>query len=341
MNQPFCSPVQALRSVLDAAALLPSPSPETIPLEAACGRIAAGDLCAKMDQPPFDRSPLDGYALHSADTAGASRETPVTLPVVMKLYAGDAPAAALPAGCAARIMTGAPLPEGADCVLMQELTDSGEETVQLYAAVKPLQNVVFRGEDVAAGAVIAPAGTVLSPAHLGVLAGQGYAEVTVCRPLTVGILSTGSELLEPGAPWTPGKIYDANGIQNAARLRQLGFSVERQQCSDDPEVITDKMQELLTCCDAVITSGGVSVGQKDYLPLVLEKLGAQLLVEGVAQKPGSPMLAATLNGKLVCSACPATPLPPLPRWSSTPSLRCCAPPDAGRRAAFPPAPSAP
>ena len=181
MNQPFCSPVQALRSVLDAAALLPSPSPETIPLEAACGRIAASDICARMDQPPFDRSPLDGYALHSADTAGASRENPVTLPVVMKLYAGDAPAAALPAGCAARIMTGAPLPEDADCVLMQELTDSGEETVQLYAAVKPLQNVVFRGEDVAAGAVIAPAGTVLTPAHLGVLAGQGYAEVTVCR----------------------------------------------------------------------------------------------------------------------------------------------------------------
>ena len=299
MKQPFCAPAAALRRVLDAAAALPRPAVETLPLEKACGRIAAKALCARMDQPPFDRSPLDGYALHSADTAGASRETPVTLPVVMKLYAGDAPAAALPAGCAARIMTGAPLPEGADCILMQELTDSGEETVQLYAAVKPLQNVVFRGEDVAAGAVIAPAGTVLTPAHLGVLAGQGYAEVTVCRPLTVGILSTGSELLAPGAPWAPGKIYDANGIQNAARLRQLGFAVERQQCSDDPEVITGKMQELLTRCDAVITSGGVSVGQKDYLPLVLEKLGAQLLVEGVAQKPGSPMLAAALGGKLV------------------------------------------
>lgn len=103
-----------------------------------------------MDQPPFDRSPFDGYALHSADIAGASRETPVTLPVTMKLYAGDAPASPLPAGCAARIMTGAPLPEGADCVLMQELTDSGEETVQLYAAMKPQQNVVFRGGDIAA-----------------------------------------------------------------------------------------------------------------------------------------------------------------------------------------------
>ena len=299
MKQPFCSPAQALRSVLDAAALLPVPSPEHIPLENACGRIAASALCARMDQPPFDRSPLDGYALHSADTAGASRETPVTLPVVMKLYAGDAPAAALPSGCAARIMTGAPLPQGADCVLMQELTDSGEDTVQLYAALQPQQNVVFRGEDVAAGTVIAPAGTVLTPAHLGVLAGQGYAEVPVCRPLTVGILSTGSELLAPGAPWVPGRIYDANGIQNAARLGQLGFTVRRRHCSDDPETIASQLRELLTLCDAVITSGGVSVGQKDYLPAVLEQLGAALLVEGVAQKPGSPMLAATLGGKLV------------------------------------------
>ena len=299
MNQPFCSPVQALRSVLDAAALLPSPSPETIPLEAACGRIAASDLCARMDQPPFDRSPLDGYALHSADTAGASRETPVTLPVTMKLYAGDAPAAALPVGCAARIMTGAPLPEGADCVLMQELTDSGEETVQLYSSLKPQQNVVSRGGDIAAGAIIAAEGTPLTPAHLGVLAGQGYAEVPVYRTLTVGILSTGSELLAPGEPWAPGKIYDANGIQNAARLRQLGFGVRRRHCSDNPEEIAGQMKELLAECDAVITSGGVSVGQKDYLPAVLEALDADLLFAGVAQKPGSPMLAGTVGGKLV------------------------------------------
>ena len=221
MKQPFCAPSEALRRVLDAAAALPRPETETVPLDEADGRIAAGTLSARMDQPPFDRSPFDGYALHSADAAGASRETPVTLPVTMKLYAGDAPASPLPAGCAARIMTGAPLPEGADCVLMQELTDSGEETVQLYAAMKPQQNVVFRGGDIAAGAVIAEAGTVLSPAHLGVLAGQGYAEVPVYKTLTVGVLATGSELLAPGEAWTPGKIYDANGVQNAARLRQL------------------------------------------------------------------------------------------------------------------------
>ena len=115
----------------------------------------------------------------------------------------------------------------------------------------------------------------------------------------MGILSTGSELLAPGEPWAPGKIYDANGIQNAARLGQLGFAVQRRHCSDDPEVIACQLRELLTGCDAVITSGGVSVGQKDYLPAVLERLGAQMLFAGVAQKPGSPMLAAEVDNRLV------------------------------------------
>ena len=193
MKQPFCAPSEALRRVLDAAAALPRPETELVLLDEADGRIAAGTLSARMDQPPFDRSPVDGYAcspfagyaLHSADAAGASCETPVTLPVTMKLYAGDAPASPLPAGCAARIMTGAPLPEGADCVLMQELTDGGEEQVRIYAQLQPNANVVFRGEDIAAGAPIAAAGTVLPPAHIGVLAGQGIPDAEVFRPLTV------------------------------------------------------------------------------------------------------------------------------------------------------------
>lgn len=299
MKQHFCLPAEALRRVLDAAAALPRPAVEQIPLEDACGRIAAKTLCARMDQPPFRRSPLDGYAFHSEDTAGAGPDTPVTLPVVMKLYAGDAPASALPAGCAARIMTGAPLPEGADCVLMQERTDSGEERVQLYTSLASGENVVPRGSDIAAGIVIAPEGTPLTPAHLGVLAGQGFAEVPVFRPLTVGILATGSELLAPGEEWTSGRIYDSNGIQNAARLRQLGFEVMRRHCSDDPEWIAQELRELLACCDAVVTSGGVSVGQKDYLPAVLEKLEAHRIFAGVAQKPGSPMLAGQVDGKLL------------------------------------------
>ena len=299
MKQPVCAPAEALRRVLDAAAQLPRPAVEQVGLDEACGRIAAAPLCARMDQPPFDRSPLDGYALHSEDTTGASEMHPKALPVVMKLYAGDAPTARLPAGCAARIMTGAPLPAGADCVLMQEQTDGGEETVSIYAELSHNANVVFRGEDIAAGAPVADEGTVLTPAHLGVLAGQGIAEVPVYRTLTVGVLATGSELLEAGEEWASGKIYDANGIQNAARLRQLGFAVQRRHCSDDPAVIAAELEELLTTCDAVITSGGVSVGQKDYLPVVLETLGAEPIFSGVAQKPGSPMLAALVEGKFV------------------------------------------
>ncbi len=216
MKQPFCAPAEALRRVLDAAAALPRPAVENVGLDEACGRIAAAPLCARMDQPPFDRSPLDGYAPPRADTAGAGEMTPKALPVVMKLYAGDAPTAELPVGCAARIMTGAPLPAGADCVLMQEQTDGGEETVRIYAELSHNANVVFRGEDIAAGALVAEAGTVLTPAHLGVLAGQGYAEVPVYKPLTIGVLATGSELLAPGELWAPGKIYDANGITLAS-----------------------------------------------------------------------------------------------------------------------------
>ena len=211
---------------------------------------------------------------------------------------------------------------------MQELTDGGEEQVRIYAQLQPNANVVFRGEDIAAGAPIAAAGTVLTPAHIGVLAGQGIPDAEVFRPLTVGVLATGSELLEAGEAWAPGKIYDANGIQNAARLRQLGFAVERTHCSDDPEEIAARMKELLTRCDAVITSGGVSVGQKDYLPTVLEMLHAEPVFAGVAQKPGSPMIAAQVGEKAGRSACPAIPLPLLPRWSI-----CRSGPAAGRRAA--------
>ena len=163
--------------------------------------------------------------------------------------------------------------------------------MRIYAELSHNAIVVFRGEDIAAGALIADAGTVLTPAHLGVLAGQGFAEVPVYRPLTVGVLATGSELLAPGETLAPGKIYDANGIQNAARLRQMGFAVQRRHCSDDPALIVAELEELLNGSDALVTSGGVSVGQMNYLHVVLVSLGAQ--------KPGSPLLAAKVVGKLV------------------------------------------
>lgn len=282
-----------------AAAVHPHAAAETIPLEKAAGRISAEDLCAVRDQPPFDRSPLDGYALYAADFAGASLEHPVALPVSQHLFAGDCPRGALCRGTAARIMTGAPVPTGADCVVRQEDTDGGEENVTLTSPSRPGSNICYRGEDIAAGAVIAGKGEVLTPAALGVLAGQGYADIHVYQPLTVGILSTGSELLCGGEAWAEGKIYDSNSVQEAARLSRLGFKTVRRVCGDDPAVIRTQIEELLDHCDAVITNGGVSVGQKDYLPAVVEQMKLEVVFQGVAMKPGSPMLAAIAGDKPV------------------------------------------
>lgn len=299
MKKPFISPEEALRRLMDAAAALPAPAAEQVPLDEAVGRIAAENVCARFDQPPFDRSPLDGYALRSADLTGASAETPVRLPVSLHLFAGDAADQPLPDGTAARIMTGAPIPAGADCVIMQELTDCGEETAAFYKTVPAGGNICRRGEDVAAGAALIAAGDIFTPAHIGVLGGQGIASVLVTCPPSVAVLSTGSELLPAGAAWQPGKIYDANGAQAVARLRQCGFAAVREICADEPETIAARLRALLRTHGAVITTGGVSVGQKDHLPAVVEMLGGQVLFHGVAQKPGSPMLAALIEGKLL------------------------------------------
>ena len=192
MKQLFFAPFEVLRRVRDASAALPRPETETVPLVEAGGRIAARTLSARMDQPPFDRSPFDGYALHSADAAGASRETPVTLPVTMKLYAGDAPASPLPVGCAARIMTGAPLPEGADCVLMQELTDGVEEDPALRLRRREhelyMTAAMAERECAVAGEVTVPAG---QPAPEDLLLCRLYPQVTSCQLVGTKLLVKG------------------------------------------------------------------------------------------------------------------------------------------------------
>ncbi|MDY3282169.1 molybdopterin molybdotransferase MoeA [Dysosmobacter sp.] len=275
---------------------------ETVPLSRALGRTAARELFAVMDQPPFDRSPLDGYALYHGDLAGACAEAPAVLPVCRPIFAGDPPGEPVPRGCAVRIMTGAPIPPSADCVVRQEDTDQGANAVRVFVSPAPHDNICDRGEDLRSGALLFPAGTVLTPAHLGVLAGQGMETVDVHVRPRIGLLSAGDELVLPGTPLAPGKIYNSNRFYLAARLEQLGMEpVISPVHSDDPELLSGAVTGLLAECDAVITTGGVSVGQKDYMPAVCRRLGAGLLFHGVAVKPGSPMLAMTLSGKpVVC-----------------------------------------
>lgn len=194
---------------------------EEIPLLQALGRVAAGNVCARVAQPPFDRSALDGYALRAADISAAGPETPVTLPVSRYLCAGSDPGGPLAPGTAARIMTGAPVPAGADCVLRQEDTESNGQTVTLHAPVEARANVCFAGEDIAPGKCLVPAGTRLDEVSLGLLAGQGVQTVTVYAKPRAALMPTGDELCSPETPLRPGKIYDSNGPMLAARMLRL------------------------------------------------------------------------------------------------------------------------
>lgn len=293
------------RSLEDAVSLLlervsPLAQTEEIPLLQALNRVCAGDVTAVVDHPPFDRSPLDGYAARSEDLEGASFSAPAVLRVTQRIYAGQVSPGPLKPGTCARIMTGAPIPPGADCVIRQEDTDLGEEQVRISVSSAPHRNICDRGEDLRAGAPILSRGTCLTPAHLGVLAGQGLDRVSVYAPLKVGVLATGDELVPPGSPLPPGKIYNSNGTYLSARLCQLGmYPVVEPRGSDRLEVLTASLEALLDRCAAVLSTGGVSVGERDLMPAALEALRAQVLFHGVAVKPGSPVLAAMVRGKPV------------------------------------------
>lgn len=273
---------------------------EEIPLLQALGRVAAGNVCARVAQPPFDRSALDGYALRAADIAAAGPETPVTLPVSRYLCAGSDPGGPLAPGTAARIMTGASVPAGADCVLRQEDTESDGQTVTFHAPVEARANVCFAGEDIAPGKCLVPAGTRLDEVYLGLLAGQGVQTVTVYAKPRAALMPTGDELCSPETPLRPGKIYDSNGPMLAARMLRLGAEPTLLAAGpDDPAALAGKLARLLAEYPLVITTGGVSVGDRDYLPQAAEEAGAKLLFYGIDAKPGTPALAAGKDGHVL------------------------------------------
>ena len=276
---------------------------EKLPLAGALGRRLAEEITAPMDQPPFDRSPLDGYALRAADTAGACREHPVSLTVADTLYAGDAPRVPVAPGRAVRVMTGAMLPAGCDCVLKQEDTDMGSPAVEIYASLRPGDNYVYRGEDYRAGTCLLPAGSRVDAAAVGVLSSAGITEVPVNRRPRVGVLSTGHEVVEPGVrPLPVGKIYGANLPLLLSRLRELGVeNVTGQLAGDDPQAVAEAMARMLETCDLVITTGGVSVGDKDIFHQALPLLGAERVFWKLKLKPGSPAMFSRFRGKPILS----------------------------------------
>ena len=275
---------------------------EELTLFCALGRISFDDTIAPIDQPPFDRSPLDGFALNHNDTASASSENPAALMITQSIFAGEAPLKPLAPGEAARIMTGAMFPAGADCVIRQEDTNCDGDTVFINRRMNKHENYCFKGEDLKKGNVIIQRGVKLNFAHIGILAGQGLEKVKVfCRPC-IGLLVTGDELSPAGAPLSPGKIYNSNLALLAARLTELGVDVETApSVRDSPEDLALTLDSLLERCDMVISTGGVSVGQMDCMPKVPELIGAELLFHGLPMKPGSPALSMLKKGKVaVC-----------------------------------------
>jgi molybdopterin molybdotransferase len=273
---------------------------DSVPLLEALGRVICEDCFARTDQPPFDRSPLDGYAARHDDLDAADRENPAVLTVTQRIYAGDAPEKPIEPGEAARVATGAPLPPGATCVVAQENTDRGEERVEVYVSLKKHQNCVFRGEDLLAGHLMAEKGTRLRSPHIGVLAGQGIGEVRVYPRPKVGVLSVGSELVPTGMPLSPGMIYDSNSQILAARVRELGGEAHVEKgVADDPAQIAAALERLLKDQDLVITAGGVSVGERDYMPQAGGLLGGKTLFHGLGYKPGGITLALLKDDRLI------------------------------------------
>lgn len=268
-------------------------------LEDCLGLILSEDVYALLDMPPFSRSAQDGYALCSKDSIGATGENPVKLKVTGKIYAGDHLDVQVRPGEAVRIMTGAMVPAGADCVLRQEDTDEGEDVVQIYKEVEPGCSICFKGEEYKKGHTLLHAGTKIDAAALAVASGNGIMELPVYERVKAAVVSSGSEVVEPGTPLTPGKIYNTNTIYMKARLSQLGAKVMMTRTAgDDLEVMAEALKEAADQAELVVTTGGVSVGQKDLTEEALLSIGAEILFHGIAIKPGMPTLAAEKDGVL-------------------------------------------
>ncbi|AQQ51943.1 molybdopterin molybdotransferase MoeA [Planococcus lenghuensis] len=271
---------------------------ETVPLAESYGRILAEPVAASHAVPPFDRSPYDGFAIRSTDSVGASGDHRVKFAIVDYIGAGAVSKAVLGPNEAVRIMTGAQLPEGADAVVMLEQTAELENGFTIRKPFKALENLSLKGEDVQEGEEVVPAGSLIHPGTIAVLATFGYAEVRVAKRPVVGVLSTGTELLDVSEPLVPGKIRNSNGPMIAAQLARMGIDCKMYGLSvDHLEDSLKAVQRAAAETDCLITTGGVSVGDFDFLPAIYERLGAQVLFNKVAMRPGSVTTVAVADGK--------------------------------------------
>ena len=287
--RPLMPVEQALEQLLALAEAAPIRDTEHLPLAEAEGRVLATDLVASLDLPPWPNSAMDGYALRKADWQGQP------LPVSQRIFAGHAPQPLQPGTCA-RIFTGAPVPEGADCVEMQENTEVLEDgRVRFLEALQTEQNIRPQGQETRKGEQVMSAGTRLGPIELGLAATLGYGRLDLVRKVKVAVLSTGDELVEPGLPLGPGQIYNSNRRLLVSWLQRLGCEVV------DAGILPDDLARTRTCLaelggvDLILSTGGVSVGEADYLGAALREAG-ELALWKLAIKPGKPLTFGHFQG---------------------------------------------
>jgi molybdopterin molybdotransferase len=273
---------------------------EWVPLLEANGRILSQDLQAPMNIPGFDKSAMDGYALWAADTITAEPSKPVLLQVIEETRAGFPAQAKVRPGTAVKLMTGTPIPEGADTVIKYEdITRTGD----IISVFKPLQshdNVIARGEDIQQGAWAGTKGMRVNPGLVALWAGLGMDHIPVYRPLKIAIISTGDELIRPGEPLQAGKIYNSSLFGLMARCTELGAqALELGIIPDELKTISARITQGLEAADIVISTGGVSVGDYDLVQEAMVDAGAEIIFWKVAMKPGSPMVAAARGKQFV------------------------------------------
>ena len=276
---------------------------EDVALLEAYNRVLKTDVVSNLDIPPFNRSTVDGYAVKAEDTFGADENQPVTLNLSGMINVGEQPKIVLGKGEAVEIVTGAPLPEGADAVIMLEDTERANEQLQFFVPATSGMNVMKKGSDIKNGEIVLHAGQVLGASEIGVLAALGLTKARCSKPPIVAVLSTGGEVTEPGKPLPMGKIYDINAFSLSTAIIESGAKpVYYGVVPDDKAALTKALTSALTSADVVITSGGVSVGPRDYTPQIVDSLGKPgMVVYGIAVKPGKPTSVAFAKNKPIFS----------------------------------------
>jgi len=288
---------EALQRVLDSVAVSPA---RHVPLDEALGLVAAASVTCPGPVPPFDNSGMDGFVVRAADIVGATAQTPVRLRVLEDLRAGRVAGCAVVPGAALRIMTGAPLPAGADAVVPVEDTEPAGDHVEIHRAVREGANVRRAGEDLAAGAGVIARGDVLRPADIGLLAVAGCATVQVHPRPRIAIITTGDELVDVADEPGPGRIRDAN--LHAVRAQAVAFGalpVTFPRVPDRREEVARALRQAAADADVIVTTGGISMGEYDCVKDVLDELGAERIFWRVAQKPAGPLGLWQLHGKPV------------------------------------------